>query len=237
MAANCGTFTTPLNTIEPLPMRMKTKHVDKLTRTQLNKLPAGGLKTYLQRMWHASDGVQPIFTMQRKSGILLEVHTMQEKEPTYMLTTSGKRSRVNVHELAETLHALHNWLNNTKTHGAMIVTWFDMKDTWQPTEDERGEIISDLAFSMPLDEWQDAWLHRHPDVIGKDIAHMVMAAACVEMLHKVNLMQAEYNRITSVPESYGISMRHGSPGLLNNEIKTMLQTLQQKLQNAITHTA
>ena len=214
-------------------MRMKTKHVDKLTRRQLNALLVGGLKTYLQRMWHASDGVQPIMTMQRRSGILLEVHTMQERQPTFMMTTSGKRSRVTVHELADALHALHNWLNNTNSHGPIIVKWQDMQESWQPTDDERGEIISDMAFQMPLDEWQQAWLHRNPEVIGSDIAQMVMAAACVEMLQKLNLMHQQFETTVAMPETYGISMRHGTHGMVNNNLTNQLKQLKETLQNAI----
>jgi len=214
-------------------MKQMHKRADKVTRAQLQKMLPGGLQTYLQRMHNASDGVHPIMTMQRKSGILLEVHTMQERQPTFMMTTSGKRSRVTVHELADAMHALYNWLNNTNSHGPIILTWQDMQESWQPTDDERGEIISDMAFQMPLDEWQQAWLHRNPEVIGSDIAQMVMAAACVEMLQKLNLMHEQFETTVAMPETYGISMRHGTHGMVNNDLTNQLNQLKNTLQNAI----
>jgi len=214
-------------------MKLKQIKKDKLTRAQLQKLMPGDLQTYLQRMWYASDGIEPIVTMQRRSGIMMELHTMAEKEPTYMMTTSGKRSRVSVHDLPDVCQALKNWVSNTALHGSIQVTWQDLQEDWEPTAEDRGEIISEMAFNMPLDEWQEAWVQRHPEVLGDDIAGMVMTSAMIEMLQKLQLAEREYLKTVQKPESYGISMRHGQHGLLNNTLQKMLQELKQYIQNGI----
>lgn len=214
-------------------MKQKQIKKDKMTRAQLQKLMPGELQTYLQRMWHASDGIEPIVTMQRASGILMELHTMAEREPTYMMTTSGKRSRVSIHDLSDVCQALKNWVGNTALHGSLTVTWQDLQDSWEPTAEDRGEIISEMAFNMPLDEWQEAWVARHPEILGDDIASMVMTSAMIQMMQKLQLAEREYLDTIKKPETYGISMRHGQHGLMNNTLQKLLQELKQHIQNGI----
>ena len=214
-------------------MKQMHKREDKVTRAQLQKMLPGGLRTYLQRMHNASDGVHPIMTMKRKSGILMELHTMDEKQPTFMMTTSGKRSRVTVHDLPDACQALKNWISNTALHGAIHITWQDLEDEWQPTPAEVAEILDELTFNMPLDSWQESWLHRNPNVLGNDIAHMVLTSASIELMQKLQLAEREYHEATAKPEQYGISMKHGQHGLMHNEMNALLQQVKNKLNQTI----
>lgn len=207
---------------------MKTVKMKRITRAQLKKLVPGGLQTYLQRMWHADDGTHAILIMERSSGIMLEVHTMpEEDQPTFMLTTSGKRSRVSLHGLSDAVHALTNWIANTMMHGVILISWKDLQNTWNPTADDRAELLADLAFHMPLDEWQESWMQREGKQMADEVASMVMASACVQMLDRMKLLETEYQASLQMPERYGISMRHGQHGLLNNTLQKLLQEIKQ----------
>ena len=215
-------------------MKRQQIRKDRLTRAQLQKLMPGGLQTYLHRMWHASDGIEPIVIMQRRSGILMELHTMDEKEPTFMMTTSGKRSRVTVHDLADTCQALKNWISNTTLHGSITVTWECLQHSWQPTQMDIDEILDDMTFSMPLDSWQESWLQRNPAVLGDDIAEMVLTSASIEMLQKLQVAEREYLAAVAKPEHYGISMKHGQHGLMHNQTCKLIKGLKDKLNHTIT---
>lgn len=213
-------------------MKMTSQSFDRLTRAQLQQLLPCGMRTYLQRMWHNSDGVHPIVTMKRRSGMMMELHTMDDAH-TFMMTTSGKRSRVSVHDLDDACHALKNWVSNSSLHGSIQVAYQDAQHSWEPTKEDLREILNDFAFNMPLDSWQESFLQKHGHLFADEVGAMVTEGAAIEMIQRIDVMRKEWKQTTDKPESYGISMKHGHHGLVINSVARILDDLTKALQTQI----